>query len=761
MKELIIIIFILLFKTYCFSQHLVSGQILNKERNGIENATVRIFSNDTIFIKGCVTDSLGFYHFYMTNGNYLIYVNSLGFKDTINPISIYPLQKNILPIILDKRDFNISEITINAQSYIRKDNKVVIIPNKQQIKHATTGYDLLYNLMIPSINIDRNTGSVKTFGGEVSLYIDGRKTDYREIQNLRSIDIEKVEYIDVPSGKYMNEIAVINYITKKYTSGGYISFDMNQTIGYLKGDYNIAGKYSHNNIDYTLLGGYQRNKYNGDFHKNHEIIQFSPTTINRYNQTIEALNKSNQEYIQLHISKSSKKSSFTGKLSFIKNNIPSIYQNNTLAYKSINNEYKKESKSQRDQLSLMPSIYLYGNLKPKKNQYIEITLNTTYTNTKYNRNYKENDYNSYSHVTEEFYNFDLKANYNINLKNKNSFGIKLTHVDMISNSQYVGDNNTKQYLWSGESLIFTEYMQRIGNKISYQIQPGISILQYKLHNYNLINRISPRLELSVTYRPNLSQQLQIRGGIANTYPVINKFNDIEQIVDSLQITRGNPNLDKTSIYRGNFLYALKFKILNIQAGAFYSYANNAILDHFFIEKNKLVHSFSSNAFYHGIESLLSLSCKIKDSFNFKIDNYILNTKIGGINSQSRTAWVSRVDINLYWKYLLFNSYIRSPEKLLRSNGIRENRPFSYGLITRWNYKALTIELDINKLFINNSERQYSFDSNVYSYLYKEWNEQDLQSFIIKLAYTFDFGKKTSKTSRNINTYINSAILKTE
>ena len=38
-------------------------------------------------------------------------------------------------------------------------------------------------------------------GGAVTLYIDGRKVDYREVQSLRPRDIEKVEYFDVPTGK--------------------------------------------------------------------------------------------------------------------------------------------------------------------------------------------------------------------------------------------------------------------------------------------------------------------------------------------------------------------------------------------------------------------------------------------------------------------------------------------------------------------------------------------------------------------------------
>lgn len=128
----------------------------------------------------------------------------------------------------------LGEVEVKGSSFIRQKDRVLIIPDKQQVKHAFTGYDLLSNLMIPGIDVDRKKGVVATMGGAVTLYIDGRKVDYREVQSLRPRDIEKVEYFDVPTGKYAGDVASINCITRKWKSGGYVSLDANQTIGYLQ-----------------------------------------------------------------------------------------------------------------------------------------------------------------------------------------------------------------------------------------------------------------------------------------------------------------------------------------------------------------------------------------------------------------------------------------------------------------------------------------------------------------------------------------------
>ena len=128
--------------------------------------------------------------------------------------------------------------------------------------------------MIPDIEVNRKKGEVSNGLGTVTLYINGEKADYRDVQSLRPRDIEKVEYFDVPTGRYSSDIAAINYITKQYRSGGYVSLDGQQTIGYLNGDYNVSAKVSHGNTSYTLWGGYAMKKYEETVPKNTKAFSF-------------------------------------------------------------------------------------------------------------------------------------------------------------------------------------------------------------------------------------------------------------------------------------------------------------------------------------------------------------------------------------------------------------------------------------------------------------------------------------------------------
>lgn len=92
------------------------------------------------------------------------------------------------------RTKELDEVVVKASYLSRGDDHIIAMPTKEQRKHAVTGYDLLNNLMIPGISVDRLKGIVATPAGNATLYIDGRQVDFREIQSLRPKDISRVEF---------------------------------------------------------------------------------------------------------------------------------------------------------------------------------------------------------------------------------------------------------------------------------------------------------------------------------------------------------------------------------------------------------------------------------------------------------------------------------------------------------------------------------------------------------------------------------------
>ena len=197
-----------------------------------------------------------------------------------------------MSVVLQEDANRLGAVTVEGRAFIRKEDRVIIIPSKQEVKHAWGGYELLYNLMIPGVKVDRRSGKVERLGQGVSLYIDGRKVDAREVRNLRPRDVEKIEYFEMPTGVYAGETTVINYITKQYKTGGYVALDGTQEIGYTKGDYNASVKVHHGSTSYTFFAGHRMQKGNESWTNTHEEFLLDGREIVRDTRTEDAEQKS-------------------------------------------------------------------------------------------------------------------------------------------------------------------------------------------------------------------------------------------------------------------------------------------------------------------------------------------------------------------------------------------------------------------------------------------------------------------------------------
>lgn len=287
MKKLINIIVLLGFILPIQAKYKVTGVIKDDNNKPIPFVTVQFFSTDSLLINGVITDEQGTFLIPdVDSGKYLVSFSCVGYATLYKGISILNKDCYLSDIVLTADNIILGEVVVKGTTFIRKKDHTLIIPDKQQLKHAYSGYDVLYNLMIPGVDVDPRSKSVSTSRGAVTLYINGVQADLREVQNLRPKDIEKVEYYDIPSGIYTGDIASINYITKEYKVGGYVTLDAEQNIGYTKGDYNIGAKIAHGNTNYTFFGGYNMAEHDGVQNQKNELLFFPDYQVNLNSATL-------------------------------------------------------------------------------------------------------------------------------------------------------------------------------------------------------------------------------------------------------------------------------------------------------------------------------------------------------------------------------------------------------------------------------------------------------------------------------------------
>ena len=744
-----------------------SMQAQNKLYGTVENngkplpyVTVRLLETDSTFVSGVTTDTLGKYVFSnIEKGNYLVALSSIGYKPAFIQIKMSDKNLEVPLVTLETENVVLGEVVVKGSSFIRKDDHVLVIPDKQQVKHASTGYDLLYNLMIPSIEVNKRTGTVSTFGGEVSLYINGEKADYRDVQSLRPRDIENVEYYDVPTGKYANDVAAINYIVKKRQSGGYIFADGKQTIGYMAGDYNIGGKVDHGNTSYSFWGGHTMQKYKGSIVDKNETILFPDYTVYRNRETTAGNYRNNQQYMQFKVSNVNKKRNLSAQIALVRNETPSDENYGLLDY-SGHYTYSTRSTDSKQEQNLSPSLRLFGNFNIGKNQTLEFTAKGSYTQNDYTRQYTENENNSLSDVKEDLYSFNFSANYNIKLQHQNSFGIDIRHYHNITSSTYAGDYSSWQHLWTGESMFMLNYSQRFGKHFTMILRPGLSWMNYKLHTEDVRRYCSLKTSSRFSYQFNKKQQLALTADAGVNQPDISYMNNVDQTVDFLQIKRGNPFLDDMQVYNISLLYNGVFGKLNVVGGTGYSIYTHNVSPIYYLEGDKLIGSYRSDGNIYGLGIILNISYHVTDNLRTKLAFKYLNVQTRKNYNINLDSYSAILDINYFLKDFSINLFGKIPtEKIETSTLIVSKSPATYGASVSWSHKGWYIEAGTENPFTRHSRYREHADYGVYQYNQVQTSRIYQRTGYVKLAYTFDFGRKTSRDKNDVDRSINSAIMK--
>ena len=654
----------------------------------------------------------------------------------------------------------LDEVVVKSSYLTREDDHFLAIPTKEQRKHAVTGYDLLSNLMIPGVSVERSTGSVTTPNGAATLYIDGREVDSREIQSLRPKDISRVEYFDVPTGKYAKDAYAINIIMKPLNNGGYTQLDASQNIGYLYGDYNLISKFVTGTKSLNLWAGYSLENPKSSMDEMESFV-FPNYQLNRQQYYNNASNKRTEEYIQASISNRGKNYIWMLIGGMAWNDIKNNVNNGMIDYWKTNTSVKDGSLlgiNSRNK-SYRPSVYFYGLHTFSNTKSLDYTFDGYYSRNDYNRFYNEDDMSFHSLVKENYYYAKANANYSMTFSHKNRLAFSLFEFMRISDSEYSGTSAYNQNLSSSETILFADYSQRIG-RFFLDINPGLSFLTYRLRGMRSINHLTPRLQARATYKIDKVQQLQFIFALGNTYPRINTINNVEQQIDPIVILKGNANMDNSILLYPRLSHTLNFNKFALQTGVSYFYQNHSIISDYYIRDGYLISTFRDDCIYHCPSVDISMTYKPSGSLNMKFSGqWIEHLVRGGGEHRNLTAILGTAMINYYVQDFSFGASLMTPSRDLIDSQIRRKTFWRYQLSAMWNHKNWAIEANANNLFMMNNRIADELSSPYYSFKQTNQSRSCNQYATLKVVYSFDYGKKTSKTPDYKHQQSESAILK--
>jgi outer membrane receptor protein involved in Fe transport len=170
-------------------------------------------------VTGVITLTDGGYLFEKVKpGTYFMKASFVGYRPNGKKVTVVAGQGDIAvdTIYLAETTASLNEVTVVAERLKGKemvDRTVYAIP-AVIAKTSTNGYDILKK--IPQVNVDFQNNITLNGSSNFIIQVDGRQRDREFLAKLLPSDIESIEIVSNPSGKYEGNIdGVINIILKK------------------------------------------------------------------------------------------------------------------------------------------------------------------------------------------------------------------------------------------------------------------------------------------------------------------------------------------------------------------------------------------------------------------------------------------------------------------------------------------------------------------------------------------------------------------
>ena len=651
---------------------------------------------------------------------------------------------------------HLQEVVVAGDMVKREVDYINCIPTPKQRKHAHSGFELVRNMMLAGVSVDAGNGVITTPAGIATLYINGSKASVREITTLRPKDILRVEYYDMPTGKYANDKAVMNYIVRNYTSGGYTQVDAMQGVGYLKGDYNLISKYS--------LGHYNVNLWAGSSVQNPKVYSESTTDylldnpIRKQESSYDTDLKAVGRYVDASISRRTERTTWmlrggievsTSRDDVLKGSL--VYTGYTAPLVFANNFLERDK-------TVKPSLFLYYNRNFKGGKSFECSLNGYYARNTYKRNNLE-DRAFVSDVNEDYTYLNFHTSYMLPLPKENNLTFSLIEFLKISQDEYRGSSPSLQHLRSSESLFFVDYTKRWGRKLMLVVRPGVSFLAYKLRGEQQVTHFAPRFHTMFSWSPAKQQALQLFFALGNTFPTLNTVNAAEQQIDRVLVRRGNPTMDNSTLLGPALTYTLNFKKWSALLSANYEYMSNAIANVYLRDNDRLINTYSSDTRYHQCQLLLSATWKPVSDFNVKWDGGYEYYRVTGAADERLGCCYARLGANYFLGDFSLSASARTARKDLVGCQEQIHLPFCYDLSGEWSHGNLSVVVTTRNLFMQGNERRRSFIAPNYQFFGRKVSELDNSFASVKVAYSLDYGKKVNRSPKYESKAAESSILK--
>lgn len=578
------------------SERKLIGRLIDNHNLPVEFANIQLLNpKDSSFLCGGVSNANGDFVIPCQQKQALMKVSFVGYKTICKLVPI----ARIGNVRMQANSYLLKGVTVEAARVVEKVDRQIIFPTKEQVKTASNGYDLLDNLSLPTIIVNRAERKVLSLkGGDVQIRINDVKASMQDVLALQPDEVTKVEFINVPGLKYgdSNLDAVINYqVRRRYAGyvGGVSTMQgtkagFNNSDGYFKynvkkSEFSINYSFSYRSVEersYESLGTYHL-PTGETLHRNY--LGYDSPFLYTTNNVQLGYNLSEPDKYTLNV-----------RLNFYNHNSPVRGMNQLYQESGKANQYLQNNRKMLEQI---PSLDIYYSLNMPHDQNLALNLVGTYIGTDYQYRMREYTFNkspeeSVKSAPLTDYSYDAtgrkrsligEGTYSKNWKQMAlSVGgqYNISHTDNI----YVGSSNADTELKYSNLYLFTQ-LQGQQKWFSYQVGVGAtrsSIHQGENGYCKWLFRPQVTLQAKASDRLSFKWSSKIKSDI----PSLSDLSELRQYSNSFEARDGNSGLKPFTGYNNTLSASWNIPLMSVYLEGNWTYYDKPIATSILPEKRE-------------------------------------------------------------------------------------------------------------------------------------------------------------------------------
>lgn len=740
-------------------QIIIKGTVKDAtSKKAAEYVNVVLQTADSVFVGGTTTNGKGdFLLNKVYAGNYLLALSCVGYRTQFIVLDGIKQNINLGEILLEDDAVAMEGVTVSASGRISHSDRKLIFPSERQMKVSTNGVNLLQQMMLPRIQINPMNNEIGVLGGgELQLRINGAKAEVEEIKALQPSDIIRIEYHDNPGLRYGNAEVVLDYIVRRPETGGNFGVDLSQGMNAMWGEYNVFGKVNHKKSEFGVSYYMGPRDFYGMYRDNEEEFHLADgTTLHRIEEGEPGHGSMFMNNLSMNYNLQQTENSLFSATFRLRSNSQPHWNYQGVLTNVADSDDKVDMIDRTKESWSRPSLDLYYQQGLKNKQLLVFNVVGTYNKEKSRRLYQESlqdelltDINN--NVLGDKYSLIGEAVYEKQFSKGNSLSFGLRHTQSFANNEYRNGHYYETDMNQGDTYVYGEYRGKV-KKLDYRLGVGVTRSYYKQSGDDSYENYSFNPRLVLHYALPGNSFVRWKSDISNASPSLGDLSAVEQIVDSLQIRRGNPNLKAYLRYHTELTYEWQKGIFYSNLWGAYDYQPNAIMDEKYQDGDKIVQTWDNQKDWQKLSGRLTLRVgPIKDMLQFSftggVNHYMSH---GNTYSHIYTNWYCNAEasfnykqFSLYWQMNTnWNNFWG--ETLSGGENIQV-------LMMYYTHKNLRVGLGAFNPFTDNYKQQTENWNKYASYKKTNYVKESSQMFLASVSYNFSFGRKFKTGQRRVN-----------